>query len=436
MTNNLRIVLLQCPEVTEEIQRTYSRTLHSHTAKDLVRLLIEREVDVVVVGPEFENKSKLKKVFQAYQVPFLFLEKGPQASPSPDFCFEVTSPGEPSLEGIKRFMEPILRLQVERENRLMKFTLEGASEFTRNVVHTSKDLFIPEVKNYFFNQFKLESFYWVEVKAQSSKLPPILKLKQELENQKVDQGSLIRVLDSCSSEIAQSDDFQIWKTSSGEYLALLWIHQGDNFSQCLILNKVQFKSRMNFQSLIEALIPFLCRRWSLCLSVADAQRQVYKDSLTELYNQKFLNEVLTKKIEEYKRYKTPFSILFIDVDHFKRVNDSLGHVIGSTVLKQMGDLLSEQIRNSDYAFRYGGDEFIILLSHTEGQDAENVAERVREKVENFDFNVDGIQVKITVSIGLAFFPVHADSARDIIRIADEAMYYGKNKSRNIVYKAS
>lgn len=130
------------------------------------------------------------------------------------------------------------------------------------------------------------------------------------------------------------------------------------------------------------------------------------------------------------------SVLFIDVDHFKRVNDSLGHIVGSGVLKELGALLQGQIRTSDYAFRYGGDEFIVLLSHTAGQDAELVAERIRAKVEKSLFTVSEIEVKITVSIGLAFYPDHAQSADEIIRIADEAMYYGKHKSRNVVYKAS
>ena len=141
-------------------------------------------------------------------------------------------------------------------------------------------------------------------------------------------------------------------------------------------------------------------------------------------------------MEENRRYDTPFSVLFIDVDHFKRVNDSMGHVVGSGVLKQLGDVLTDQIRSSDYAFRYGGDEFIILLSHTEGIEAENVAERIRKQVEKQVFSVNKVDVQITISIGLAFYPEHAQSAEEIVRIADEAMYYGKNKSRNIVYKAS
>jgi diguanylate cyclase (GGDEF)-like protein len=340
------------------------------------------------------------------------------------------------MRRLNPFPRPSCVFAASAKTKNMKFTLEGTTDFTMSVLHTTKDMFISETKKFFTTRFKLESCHWVEVKPASSKLPPILKLKQELEKQKVNQGSLISVLDNCTSEIAHQPGYQIWKTNSGDYLALLWIPLDDNLSQCVILNKIQIKSRRNFESLLKALGPFLYRRWNLCMTVGEAQQQVYKDSLTNLYTQKFLNEVVAKKIEEYKRYKTAFSILFIDVDHFKRVNDSLGHVIGSGVLKEMGNLLEEQIRHSDYAFRYGGDEFIVLLSHTEGDDAVRVAERIRSRVEAHDFDVNGICVNITVSIGLAFFPVHADSAEDIIRIADEAMYYGKNKSRNIVYKAS
>ena len=92
------------------------------------------------------------------------------------------------------------------------------------------------------------------------------------------------------------------------------------------------------------------------------EKLVYKDSVTDLYNQKFLYEVLDRKIQAYRRYKEEFSILFIDVDHFKKINDNHGHLVGSKVLVEVGDLLKSKLRGTDYAFRYGGDEFVILLS--------------------------------------------------------------------------
>lgn len=436
MNDDFRLIFVGCEEACSIVEDSLSRIHYVDSVKNLVRLLIDREVDLIVIDSTYTSLDKLKKIFQVYSVPFMFIGE-PKSEPSSDDFYYMSCPHSSSLlSSIEKDRADLMRWRAEREKKKLEYVLEATTLFTNTTLHTTKDLFISEVKNYFSKNFKIESCHWVEVKSTTSKLPPILKLKQELENQKVDQGALISDLDSCSYELFHSNEFQVWKTSKHQYIALLWVHQDESISQCIILNKLQLRNRSYFQSFMQTLAPFLQRRWSLCLTVGEAQQQVYKDSLTDLYNQKFLMEVIDRKIEEFRRYKTPFSILFIDVDHFKRVNDSLGHVVGSGVLTSLGGLLQEQIRSSDYAFRYGGDEFIILLSHTEGEDAVNVAERVRKRVENFDFNVMDLHVRITVSIGLAFFPVHADSAEDIVRIADEAMYYGKNKSRNIVYKAS
>ena len=436
MISSLKVALLNGPNHTDELEKHFQGIYQVNSLKDLVRLLIEKEVDLVIGASENPQLDKWKKISQTYSVPFVAYQNEIKKSTLNDFFIGTSKDSEELLTLLRQSREMLLRFKYQRQLSTMKLVLDKTSIFTQRVLHTTKDLFITDTKKYFFDNFKMESCHWVAVKPQSSKLPPILKLKQELEDQKVDQGGLIKDLENCASEVAHSEDFQIWKTSTGEYICMIWIHGEDQLSQCVVLNRIQIKKRSDFVEFLLALSPFLQRRWALCLEVAEAQSQVYKDSLTSLYNQKFLNEVVNRKIEEYKRYKTPFSILFIDVDHFKRVNDSLGHVVGSGVLQQLGELLSEQIRTSDFAFRYGGDEFIILLSHTEGEDAVNVAERVRKEVENSRFAVNGLKVRITVSIGLAFFPVHADSAQDIIRIADEAMYYGKHKSRNIVYKAS
>ncbi len=436
MNSDLKVALLNCSKLTEQFE-VFSQWLYQvNSPKDLVRLLIEKDVDLVVAsGPE-SMVGKWRKVSQAYQVPFLILGSAEKFKKCDDFVVGFIDKNSDLGACLQSCKDVILRFQSERQLSQMEYVLEHTTNFTDRVLHTTKDLFISDAKSFFKNYYKMENCHWVSVRPSSSKLPAILKLKQELENQKVDQGGLIQDLDDCATEIVNNCHFQIWKTNRGEYLAMIWIHEEDQASQCIVLNKIQIRKRTEFQAFLAALIPFLNRRWSLCQLVGEAQSQVYRDSLTDLYNQKFLMEVVAKKIEEYRRYKTPFSILFLDVDHFKRVNDSLGHIVGSGVLKKMGDLLMEQIRTSDFAFRYGGDEFIILLSHTEGEDAVNVAERIRKEVENSPFAVNGLKVRITVSIGLAFFPTHADSAEDIIRIADEAMYYGKNKSRNIVYKAS
>lgn len=432
MIPNLRIVLLDIPQLEDYLEDQYTYIHHVQGLNGIIRFLIENPADVVILPAKIHSMKKLEKIFNSCQVPFLLVGEKNRNSRKFHFCDQMGNV-EKTLLDMSRKIESG---RIERENGKLQYVMSHLEEFTSSVVHTTKDLFVSETKAFFNNNFKLASSHWVEVKATSSKLPPILKIKQELEKQQVDQGSLISDLDQYTMEIVAEENYQLWKNRAGEYLSMIWVHEEENVSYCLILNRVQIRNRLYFQSFLDYFITFLGRRWDLCRKVGGALQQVYRDSLTNLYNQRFLNEVLAKKIEEHKRYNTPFSVLFIDVDHFKRVNDSLGHVIGSGVLGEMGDLLQGQIRNSDYAFRYGGDEFIILLSHTEGNDAVIVAERVRAAVENHQFEVNGVNVRITVSIGLAFFPKHAQSAEEIIRIADEAMYYGKNKSRNIVYKAS
>src|SRR6185437_8993666 len=130
------------------------------------------------------------------------------------------------------------------------------------------------------------------------------------------------------------------------------------------------------------------------------------------------------------------SLLFLDIDYFKMVNDGRGHWVGSKLLIELSKVLRLQVRSCDYCFRYGGDEFIVLLSGSTAENSKKVAERIRKAVESTTFSVEGHNMNLTVSIGLAAFPEHAQSASGLIQIADQAMYYGKKKSRNIVFVAS
>lgn len=167
-----------------------------------------------------------------------------------------------------------------------------------------------------------------------------------------------------------------------------------------------------------------------------AQKESYVDDLTGLYNQKYLSLVLDNEIESAIRESSTFTVLFMDIDYFKSVNDTRGHFIGSRLLREVGRLFQYHIRRSDYAFRYGGDEFVVVLPGIQGEKAMAAAERLRINIEKSNFIIDGEQIKLTISIGLATFPDHAKSHKEIIKMADEAMYCGKNKSRNIVYVAS
>jgi len=190
----------------------------------------------------------------------------------------------------------------------------------------------------------------------------------------------------------------------------------------------------------DVVLSFFLARLSGVLSLVDrfekTQSLNYVDDVTGLYNQRYLNVLLDQEIERYKRNSQSFSILFIDVDHFKNVNDKNGHLVGSQVLKEIGAILKKSVRAVDFCFRYGGDEFIVVLTGTSTETATMVAERVCRAVRETSFLVSGVTVQVTLSIGVANFPEHAKTKEKILQVADEAMYCGKNLSRNIVYLAS
>lgn len=168
----------------------------------------------------------------------------------------------------------------------------------------------------------------------------------------------------------------------------------------------------------------------------DAKNESYLDELTGLYNQRYLPMALEHEIQRSKREGGEFTLLFLDIDYFKLVNDGRGHWVGSKLLIELGKVLREQVRSCDYCFRYGGDEFIVVLGGASLEGSKIAAERIRKAVEAKAFQVEGHSINLTVSIGLASYPAHANSAASLIQIADQAMYYGKRKSRNIVFVAS
>ena len=160
--------------------------------------------------------------------------------------------------------------------------------------------------------------------------------------------------------------------------------------------------------------------------------QTYIDDLTKLNNRKSYNENIKKLFSQYKRYKTPFSIIMYDIDNFKKINDEYGHSVGDDVLVEMSILIKLFIRDSDYIFRVGGEEFIILLTETQIDKAKLVSEKIRDSVENDLKTIN--DKKITISIGLT--EVKENDTEDMIYVrVDELMYKSKNGGKNIVNTA-
>jgi len=148
----------------------------------------------------------------------------------------------------------------------------------------------------------------------------------------------------------------------------------------------------------------------------------HTDYLTGLHNTRYFYKKIEEETQRSQRYKDPFSLLYIDIDNFKGCNDIHGHQTGDQVLQKFSKILNSQLRKVDSAFRYGGEEFVVLLPQTREKEAREVTERIRRKVEQDLFPLYGI----TVSIGVAQYR----AGEDIVKQADQAMYRAKRQGKN------
>jgi two-component system cell cycle response regulator len=158
------------------------------------------------------------------------------------------------------------------------------------------------------------------------------------------------------------------------------------------------------------------------------------DALTGCLNRRAFMERLERELDRVSRYQTEFSVLMIDLDRFKGVNDSRGHLVGDSVLRNIGDLLRGEVRSVDLAARYGGEEFVIVLPETDAEGALVFAERLRKRVAQTNFAETGDPLNITVSIGVACASSDDDvpTPDSLISRADEALYRAKHEGRNRV----
>ncbi|MBM7871355.1 diguanylate cyclase (GGDEF)-like protein [Clostridium pascui] len=167
--------------------------------------------------------------------------------------------------------------------------------------------------------------------------------------------------------------------------------------------------------------------------IKELQRLVNQDGLTGVYNHRFFHDVLREKVTSYEKENMPISMIFIDIDYFKHYNDLYGHQKGDVVLKGIGTILKNSVKEDDIVARYGGEEFSIILPNTLEKDAISIAESIRRKIEKTYFEGEENQPngKITVSMGVSIYPDKAKSDVELIKSADDALYRAKffNKNR-------
>jgi diguanylate cyclase (GGDEF)-like protein len=172
------------------------------------------------------------------------------------------------------------------------------------------------------------------------------------------------------------------------------------------------------------------------LRVQRAEALSVTDDLTQLYNSRYLSQVLRRETKRASRSGRPLSLLFIDLDGFKSINDTHGHLYGSRALVEAAGLIRLSARETDVVARFGGDEFALILPDTGSEGAAAVGERIRERVDGHRFlQGDGLSIHLTVSVGVATLPDVAASTEGLIQAADEAMYHVKDHGKNGIYIA-
>ncbi|WP_407354002.1 diguanylate cyclase [Luteimonas sp. R10] len=166
---------------------------------------------------------------------------------------------------------------------------------------------------------------------------------------------------------------------------------------------------------------------------ARLEEQAQRDPMTGLYNRRYLDEALERELATCRRSGTPLSLVLIDIDHFKRINDTYGHPAGDEMIRRLADLLADRVRNTGLVVcRYGGEEFLLMLPGTEMAEAALLAEDLCASFEAMRVDTGGGVMRATLSVGIAGFPEHAPKAQALVREADQALYAAKLGGRNRV----
>lgn len=162
-----------------------------------------------------------------------------------------------------------------------------------------------------------------------------------------------------------------------------------------------------------------------------AKEEVLIDGLTQIYNRKAFDKKIGDAFIEKSIKKTPFTLVMVDIDCFKKINDGYGHTVGDEVLKKVASTIKKTFRLNDFVARYGGEEFSVMIDRIDRNYILDVCERLRSAIEAINFTIDSERIPITASIGMAFSSP-TDTSRTLIERADRALYLAKQSGRNIV----
>lgn len=203
-----------------------------------------------------------------------------------------------------------------------------------------------------------------------------------------------------------------------DYMGDLTFHRSTRFREHELAN-------------LEGLLTTLVYPMRNALRYHEALAAAFRDPLTGAGNRVALDKTLSREIELAKRHGQELSVLMLDLDHFKLINDEFGHSMGDKVLQESARCMTDCIRQTDMCFRYGGEEFLILLSNAESAGALRIAERIRQSIARMDFSNNKGQLQVTTSIGCATMHLD-DNVESLVQRADEALYLAKRRGRDRV----
>ena len=229
----------------------------------------------------------------------------------------------------------------------------------------------------------------------------------------------------------------LFKQVKQGFLCIPLLDQNDSFGLLYICDSNILSQPESEQKKQILLAETFARQLSLSLSSLKMRdllsNQALVDPLTGLYNRRYLDESLQRELYRAKRYSHPITLIMLDLDYFKNINDLYGHAAGDEVLKHIGLLLQEHSRKSDIACRFGGEEFILILPETTLHNALQRAEELQRSVAALNLSFEGETIKnLSISSGVAAYPQHGLSMKEIVTAADQALYKAKSLGRNRV----
>ena len=329
------------------------------------------------------------------------------------------------------------------ENRLDKASLEAAFMKAEFYTNTPEVLDMPlNVTSLFARAIKIktpqELFFSLNRYLSSiksvKKFSYLIECLGDIKNlgEKLDPKLQEKILEQEWSKKYIRDMKTLEKGQTAKVIIATWIHEDGKELLYLEIENEALGKVLNsfFFNYLESVLIYRNNK----IKETKLQELVNLDEVTGVFNSRKLMEDLKFQIYKHKLKQEKFCVLFIDIDHFKQVNDSYGHLAGSKLLVELADFLKKQLREGDSVYRYGGDEFVVIMPYLGTSVVSNIAERVLKNIKDYVFSISKDEkYRMSVSIGISEYPTDALSEKEIIKFADEMMYKSKKSGRGKVF---